>query len=63
MNNDRVREKVEKLLAQEEARTKRTWAYYQELKNSNPSEYWKPKTQTQMIEDAEELGERFKFDD
>lgn len=42
---------------------KRTWAYYQELKKSNPKVYYDPKTAVQMDRDAITLGEAFKDGD
>lgn len=38
---------------------KRTWSYYQELKNKDRKAYLDPKMQTQMARDAVELGEEF----
>jgi len=44
-------------------RTKRTWSYYQEIKKSKPAEYYDPKTQLQLMRDAEALGDEFKDGD
>jgi len=41
----------------------RTWAYYQELKKTNPKVYYDPKTQVQMHHDAVALEEKFKDGD
>lgn len=38
---------------------KRTWSYYQELKQKNPRLYHDPKTLIQMEKDALELGDAF----
>lgn len=37
----------------------RTQRYYNELKQRNAAEYWKPSTQNQMHKDALRLGEKF----
>ena len=37
----------------------RTKAFYDKLKRENPREYWAPKTQNAMHQDAQRLGERF----
>lgn len=42
---------------------KRTWAYYQNLKKTNPTSYWDPKTTVQMHKDAADLGEAFEDGD
>jgi hypothetical protein len=42
---------------------KRTWQFYQDLKKSNPTAYWDPKTSTQMMKDAIALGDDFKDGD
>ena len=42
---------------------KRTWAYYQELKKSDPKAYHDPKTLIQMERDALELGAEFEDGD
>lgn len=41
----------------------RTWAWYQNLKKSDPKTYHDPKTSVQMHNDAIRLGERFKDGD
>jgi hypothetical protein len=38
---------------------KRTWSYYQALKEKNPRAWLDPKVQTQMYHDAQELGSAF----
>lgn len=38
---------------------KRDWAYYQELKKTNPKMYLDPKISSQMEKDAQELGAAF----
>jgi len=45
------------------ANHKRTWAYYQELRKSNPKLYYDKKTTVQMHQDAQDLGEAFKDGD
>jgi hypothetical protein len=42
---------------------RRDWAYYQELKNTDPKTYWKPETQNQMHLDAAVLGNAFETSD
>ena len=42
---------------------KRTWSYYQKLKESKPALYLDQKTQTQMLRDMAELGDAFKDGD
>jgi len=42
---------------------KRTWNYYQNLKNTSPKVYWDPKTQVQMMHDSVQLGDEFKDGD
>lgn len=37
----------------------RTQSYYNKLKSTNPSEYWSPRVQNQMHQDALRLEERF----
>lgn len=46
-----------------QSKTKRTWAYYQDLKKSNPTLYLDPKTTTQMHKDYQELGSDFEDGD
>lgn len=41
---------------------KRDWTFYQNMKSTNPKEYWAPKTQLQMHRDAEALGDAFGID-
>ncbi len=38
---------------------KRTWSWYQELKKKDPKAYWDPKTVTQRLRDAQDLGPAF----
>jgi hypothetical protein len=38
---------------------KRTWSYYEKIRKANPTEYWNPKTQVQMHNDAIVLGDSF----
>ncbi len=54
-----LEKKIQKLRSDAESQRNRTWAFYQELKKSNPTEYWRPKTQVQMHKDAEALGDAF----
>src|SRR5258705_5360239 len=42
---------------------KRTWAYYQELKKSDPKMYYNTKIANQMLDDMVELGDAFKDGD
>lgn len=42
---------------------KRTWAYYQELKQKNPNLFLDPKTNLQMDKDHQELGTAFEDGD
>jgi hypothetical protein len=42
---------------------KRTWAYYQNLKKTDPKTYLNPKTQVQMHEDYLKLGKEFEDGD
>lgn len=42
---------------------KRTWSYYQNLKKTNPTLYWDPKTANQMHNDAQTLGPAFEDGD
>lgn len=41
----------------------RTWSYWQEIRKSNPQEYYDPKNTLLRIKDAETLGEAFKDGD
>lgn len=41
------------------ASTERNKAFYDRIRQANPSEYWSPKVQNQMHNDALRLGERF----
>lgn len=45
------------------AKTKRTWADYQDLRKKDPKLYYDRKTQNQMHEDAISLGEAFRDGD
>lgn len=45
------------------AEQKRTWAYYQQMKKDNPSQYYAPKTNLQMLEDYRQLGKDFEDGD
>jgi hypothetical protein len=54
-----LEKKIEKLRADADAQRKRTWQFYQQLKNDNPSKYWSPKIQAQMHRDADALGDGF----
>ena len=38
---------------------KRTWSYYEKMRNEKPKEYWDPKTQVQMHRDHASLGKLF----
>lgn len=42
---------------------KRTWSYYQNMKRTNPSLYWDPKTQLQKDRDYIALGREFEDGD
>ncbi len=42
---------------------KRTWAYYQKLKAENPKLYYDPKTNVQMFNDHQTLGDAFEDGD
>lgn len=35
------------------------WAYYQNLRRTNPKQYYDPKTQNQMVQDKQRLGGKF----
>ena len=37
----------------------RDFAYYEKIRKTNASEYWTPKVQNQMHQDAQRLGEKF----
>ena len=50
---------IRKLTSDAVAQQKRTWSYYQNLKATKPTQYWKPETQTQLQNDAEALGDAF----
>lgn len=39
--------------------TEGTWRYYEELRKSNPKQYWKPETQNRLFRDRQEKGESF----
>lgn len=41
---------------------KRNWAYYQEIRKSQPKVYYDPKTQSQMMADYASLGKDFEDD-
>ena len=58
-----TRQQIEKLLLDEEAQKKRTWAYYQDIKKKDPHKFLMPKLQVQMMKDAAALGESFKDGD
>lgn len=36
-----------------------TYAFYEQMRKSNPREYWKPKTQARIFEDRKRLGDAF----
>lgn len=38
---------------------KRDYMFYENLRKADPAKYWEPKTQVQMVKDAEELGASF----
>lgn len=42
---------------------KRTWSYYQKIKQNNSSEYYSPKIQNQMVQDYTSLGPAFEDGD
>ena len=42
---------------------KRTWSYYQKIRQTDPNRYRDPKTQDQMFKDAAALGEAFQDGD
>lgn len=42
---------------------KRTWAFYQKIKQDKPSEYYSPKIQNQMVQDYTALGTAFEDGD
>jgi len=54
-----TRRHIEKLVSEEKAQKSRDWAYYENLRNTDPAKYWLPKTQVQMHRDAEALGKAF----
>lgn len=37
----------------------RNWNYYQELRRTNPKQYYSPKVQNSLVQDRERLGDRF----
>jgi len=39
--------------------SERTWNYYQELRRSNPKQYYSPKVQNALVQDRQRLGDRF----
>jgi hypothetical protein len=43
--------------------TKRTWAYYQQIKAKTPNDYYSPKIQNQMVSDYTSLGTAFEDGD
>lgn len=43
----------------ESSSTQRNWAYYQELRKTNPKQYYTGKVQNQLMEDREALGDKF----
>jgi hypothetical protein len=43
--------------------TKRTWSYYQKMRKEQPDNYYNPKTQVQMHNDAISLGNEFEDGD
>jgi hypothetical protein len=62
-NSPRIQKQLEKLLNEEAAQKQRTWQFYQELKKTDRDRYLSPKTQDQMVRDAEDLGEAFGMPD
>jgi hypothetical protein len=58
-----VRDKINKLLADDAAQQKRTWSYYQEIKKADLNKYLSPKVQQQMHRDASDLGSAFQDGD
>ena len=48
---------------QSDQNVKRTWSYYQKLKETNPKSYYSPKTNTQMVADQLALGAEFQDGD
>jgi hypothetical protein len=45
------------------ASTERTWSWYQNLKRTDPKRYFDPKTNVEMHNDAQRLGDAFKDGD
>jgi len=39
--------------------SERNWNYYQELRRSNPKQYYSPKVQNALVQDRQRLGDRF----
>jgi hypothetical protein len=54
-----LKKKIQKVIEEHEAQSKRTWRWYQDLKAKDSNKYWHPKTQVQMHKDAEALGDAF----
>lgn len=56
---DKLQQKINKLIADDAEQRKRTWDHYAELKKTNPKLYLDPKISKQMHDDALALGEGF----
>jgi hypothetical protein len=55
----KIQRVIDKLVSDEKEQNQRTWAYYQELKKTNPKLYLDPKIAAQMDKDAIALGDAF----
>jgi hypothetical protein len=54
-----TRKQIEKLLSEEKALQGKPWSYWENLRKTDPAEYWKPKNQVTMHHAAEALGPDF----
>jgi hypothetical protein len=54
-----VQKQILKLMSDEKAQRARTWSYYENIRQTDPTKYWSPKMQGQMHKDATALGEAF----
>ena len=55
----KTRKQMERLLSEEKAQQGRNWAYYENLRKTDPAKYWHPRTQVQMHRDSDALGKAF----
>ena len=55
----KLKQKIERLIKEDEAQRERTWSYYEKLRKKDPDTYYSTKTVLQMHQDAADLGKAF----